>query len=197
MFVLDILDPYLLIISTIIICFRCKAAPRPNSRHVTNVDGVSHQRSIVDLIIKDPPLRKRWKARFILLLHLFSGVAITYLLLFTGDIDADGEIDVDVINKNFSDPKHRMGFVEYFYSIVPILFRCLILSFSFTLFAIPIIIITVQGLVLICLHRSFIAGCTKTGDYTKSNGCINYIRKAFTKNHDNVTQHFSSKHRGG
>lgn len=187
-----VLDLYLIIIDAIII--RCKAAP-PNLRHVTNVDGVPYYRSIVDLKIKN--FLRQGAAIFIFMLHLFSVVTISYVLLFTGDVDADGEIDVDVINKNFIDPKHRMGLYGYLYSIVPILFRCLILSFSVTLIAIPIILLVVNGLVLIGIQISFLAGGKTLKSYTNSNGCINYIRKALTKKHNNATQHFSSKHRGG
>ena len=115
------------------------------------------------------------------MLHLFSVVTISYVLLFTGDVDADGEIDVDVINKNFIDSKHRMGLYGYLYSIVPILFRCLILSFSVTLIAIPIILLVVNGLVLIGIQISFrckylfVAGGKTLKSYTNSKGCIKII----------------------
>ena len=55
----------------------------------------------------------------------------------------------------------------------------------------------VNGLVLIGIQISFLAGGKTLKSYTNSNGCINYIRKALTKKHNNATQHFSSKHRGG
>ena len=67
-----------------------------------------------------------------------------------------------------------------------ILFRCLILSFSVTLIAIPIILLVVNSLVLIGIQISFLAGCKTLKSYTNSKGCINHLRGALKSISGNI-----------